>query len=256
MPTITIASHSRSHLESSILDNGLLDAVKKWLEPLPDKSLPALNIQRSLMQLLTKVSHFLLILILRISRQHPCFTLQMSIDTQSLKSSELGKIVLFYTKCKRVDPTIKRLADNLVSKSILAPRLFLALSSSNIAGIHASCFMVATWLRPIIQRPVSYRSRAPLPQSSGHGDPEIINPGSQPAAPIASGSGNQTNRTQRARIPDTIHQAFHIAPTHDLPEEGGSQSPAFRKGSQKATAKKTREWARKMTDAKKGQRLG
>lgn len=45
--------------------------------------------------------------------------IKMSIDTQSLKSSELGKVVLFYTKCKRVDPTIKRLADNLVSKSIL-----------------------------------------------------------------------------------------------------------------------------------------
>jgi hypothetical protein len=44
----------------------------------------------------------------------------MSIDTQSLKSSELGKIVLFYTKCPRVDPAIKRMADQLVSTCALA----------------------------------------------------------------------------------------------------------------------------------------
>jgi hypothetical protein len=40
----------------------------------------------------------------------------MNIDTPTLKESELGKVILFYSKCKRVDPTIKRLADTLVSK--------------------------------------------------------------------------------------------------------------------------------------------
>lgn len=33
----------------------MLEAVKRWLEPLPDKSLPALNIQRPLMSLLRTV---------------------------------------------------------------------------------------------------------------------------------------------------------------------------------------------------------
>ncbi|KAG0144497.1 hypothetical protein CROQUDRAFT_13025, partial [Cronartium quercuum f. sp. fusiforme G11] len=77
-----------SHLETATLDNGLLEAVKKWLEPLPDHLLPDFHIQCSLLQLLTK----------------------MSIDTQSLKSSELGKVVLFYTKCKKVDTSVKHLA--------------------------------------------------------------------------------------------------------------------------------------------------
>ncbi|KAG0145620.1 hypothetical protein CROQUDRAFT_658416 [Cronartium quercuum f. sp. fusiforme G11] len=40
----------------------------------------------------------------------------MSIDTQSLKLSELGKVILFYTNCKRVDTSVKCLANNLVSK--------------------------------------------------------------------------------------------------------------------------------------------
>lgn len=33
----------------------MLEAVKRWLEPLPDKSLPALNIQRPLFNLLRTV---------------------------------------------------------------------------------------------------------------------------------------------------------------------------------------------------------
>ena len=40
---------------------------------------------------------------------------QLSIETSALKASGLGKIVYFYTKCKRVEPFIKRMADQLVS---------------------------------------------------------------------------------------------------------------------------------------------
>lgn len=202
LPLVT-STMQKSHLETAILDNGVLEAVKKWLEPLPDRSLPALNIQRSLLQLLTK----------------------MSIDTQSLKASELGKIVLFYTKCPRVDPSIKRLAGNLVT----------------------------SWLRPIIRRSASYRSRAPLPVASA--------PLRPPAAPSSSRPQPQSTRnSQRARIPDTVHQAFQFAPQSQLDSNqdgvGGSQTPAIRNSTQKATAKKTREWARKLQEAKKGQRMG
>ncbi|EFP85355.2 uncharacterized protein PGTG_11524 [Puccinia graminis f. sp. tritici CRL 75-36-700-3] len=183
----------KSHLETAILDNGVLEAVKKWLEPLPDRSLPALNIQRELLELLSK----------------------MSIDTQSLKSSELGKIVLFYTKCPRVDPTIKRMADQLVTR----------------------------WIKPILRR--SARSREPIPMTAP-----------RPVRPPTGGAPN----SQRARIPETVHQVFHnparsqLDSTTDGP--GGSQNPAMRNSTQKATAKKTREWARKIQDARKIQRMG
>jgi transcription factor SPN1 len=91
----------------SILDNNLLDAVTRWLEPLPDKSLPALNIQNAFFEALTK----------------------LNIDTLSLKESGLGKVVLFYTKSKRVTAYIQRIANELIS----------------------------TWSRPIIKRSASYR---------------------------------------------------------------------------------------------------
>jgi transcription factor SPN1 len=93
-----------------MIDNNLLEAVKRWLEPLPDSSLPALNIQRELFHSIRKMEF---------------------IDTSVLKESGLGRIVLFYTKCKRVNPDISRIADDLVS----------------------------AWSRPIIKRSASYRDR-------------------------------------------------------------------------------------------------
>lgn len=98
-------------MAQSIIDNNLLEGVRKWLEPLPDRSLPALDIQKEFFPVLKKMEF---------------------IDTNVLKESRLGRIVLFYTKCKRVSPDINRLANDLVS----------------------------TWSRPIIKRSASYRDRA------------------------------------------------------------------------------------------------
>ncbi|KAF9073386.1 hypothetical protein BDP27DRAFT_1318814 [Rhodocollybia butyracea] len=100
----------KASLAQSIIDNNLLDAVKRWLEPLPDRSLPALNIQRELFITLRKMEF---------------------IDSSVLKESGLGPLVLFYTKCVRVTPDVKRVANELVS----------------------------AWSRPIIKRSASYRDR-------------------------------------------------------------------------------------------------
>ena len=100
----------RSSLWQSIVDNNLLEGVRRWLEPLPDKSLPALNIQRDIFNILPT----------------------LDIDTAVLKESKLGRIVFFYTKCKRVTPDITRTAHTLMD----------------------------AWSRPIIKRSASYRDRA------------------------------------------------------------------------------------------------
>ncbi|TYJ55878.1 hypothetical protein B9479_003401 [Cryptococcus floricola] len=96
-------------LWQSIVDNGVLDSVKRWLEPLPDKSLPSVGIQKAIFEVLPK----------------------MDLDTTTLKECRLGPIVLFYTKTKRVTPSINRQADALVQ----------------------------AWSRPIIKRPANYRSK-------------------------------------------------------------------------------------------------
>jgi transcription factor SPN1 len=112
----------RSSLEQSIIDNNLLEGVKRWLEPLPDRSLPALNIQQEFFRTLPEMKF---------------------IDASVLKESGLGRIVLFYTKCKRVTPEVNRIANTLV----------------------------LTWSRPIIKRSASYRDRVvPVAAEMGDGD--------------------------------------------------------------------------------------
>lgn len=64
---------------------------------MPDKSLPALNIQHQFFQILER----------------------MTIDTISLKMSGLGKVVVFYSMCNRVEPSIKRSAEHLIGKRYL-----------------------------------------------------------------------------------------------------------------------------------------
>lgn len=70
--------------------------MRRFLEPLPDKSLPALNIQRELFAALEKLSP--------------------AIDTISLKMSGLGKVVMFYSRNKRVEGDLRRRADRLIGK--------------------------------------------------------------------------------------------------------------------------------------------
>ncbi|KAF9565410.1 hypothetical protein CPC08DRAFT_683949 [Agrocybe pediades] len=115
----------KASLAQSMIDNNLLEAVRRWLEPLPDRSLPALNIQREFFGVIKKMEF---------------------IDSTVLKESGLGRVVLFYTKCKRVTPDISRTANELVS----------------------------TWSRPIIKRSASYRDRVVPSASVGeHGEVDM-----------------------------------------------------------------------------------
>jgi transcription factor SPN1 len=90
LPTVE-AVLVKSSLHELILDSLLLMTIRKWLEPLPDKSLPAYSIQRTLLTALQK---------LPISKEH-------------LAESGIGKIVMFYRNASRVEQSIRRIADAL-----------------------------------------------------------------------------------------------------------------------------------------------
>lgn len=83
----------KSSLYDSILDNNLLEAVRIWLEPLPDASLPSYEIQKTLLNELTK----------------------LPIKTIHLRESGLGKVMVFYQKSPKVDPILKRTAEKLIN---------------------------------------------------------------------------------------------------------------------------------------------
>jgi transcription factor SPN1 len=90
-------------------DNNLLEAVRFFLEPLNDGSLPAYNIQKELFAALGK----------------------LPINKDALVASGIGKVVLFYTRSKRPELSIKRQAERLLTD----------------------------WMRPILKRSDDYRKR-------------------------------------------------------------------------------------------------
>ncbi|KIW12036.1 hypothetical protein PV08_09310 [Exophiala spinifera] len=102
---------NRNTLVQSILDPemNLLEAVRFFLEPLSDGSLPAYNIQRELFAALSK----------------------LPMNKETLISSGIGKVMLFYRKSKRAEPTIKRQATKLMEE----------------------------WSRPILQRSDDYTKK-------------------------------------------------------------------------------------------------
>jgi transcription factor SPN1 len=146
------------------MDNNLLEGVRRWLEPLPDKSLPALNIQTFVFEQLSR----------------------MDIDTNCLKESGLGRIVLFYTKCKRVSVVISRQAEELVS----------------------------AWCRPIIKRSASYRDRI-LPTFSL--EQEGNRPGERLNTILARAKESDKNKVRKnaVTIPTRQTETYTVAPRFD-----------------------------------------
>lgn len=150
----------KTALADTIVEGGLLEAVRAWLEPLPDRSLPALNIQRPLFNLLRT----------------------LSIELSALKSSGLGKVVYFYTKCKRVDPQIKRVADQLV----------------------------ADWMRPILRRSGAFVDRE-SGASGGYGSASHA-AAIAAARKLAMQQGAGAGATRHARIPEALTATFQNVP--------------------------------------------
>lgn len=101
----------RSNAQEAVLDpdSGFLRAVRYFLEPLNDGSLPAYSIQHQVFDHLAK----------------------LPIEKDTLLGSGLGKVVFFYTKSKKPQPNIKRIAEKLVGD----------------------------WSRPILNRTDDYKKR-------------------------------------------------------------------------------------------------
>lgn len=83
---------SKADLAISILDNNLLEAVRLWLEPLPDASMPAYQIQKELIGALV----------------------DLPIKTDHLVASGIGKVLVFYQRSKRTDLRLKKIVDQLI----------------------------------------------------------------------------------------------------------------------------------------------
>ena len=154
-----------------------MDAVRRFLEPLPDRSLPALSIQRELFASLRKMEW---------------------IDSPALKESGLGRIVLFYTKCKRVERDVAKVAKELVE----------------------------SWSRPIVGRSKEYRDRV-VPTVGADGPVSANNPHALPGkltlASILARAKEEENRTGARKvrknavtIPQSELGTYVVAPSNEL----------------------------------------
>ena len=189
--------NSRNSLANYFVDNNLLEAVCKWLEPLPDRPLPALDIQPEFFPTLKKMEF---------------------IDTNMLKESQLGRVVLFYTKCKRVTPDIQRLANDLVS----------------------------AWSRPIIKRSASYRDRIIPTAQVGDGEaargPERLN------TILARAKESEKNRVRKnaVMIPQRELGSYTVAPRSNVGLSKGTVSVDVDIERRKKNAERLRTLTRKI----------
>jgi hypothetical protein len=96
LPEVT-ALLNRNTIQSALVDPdiNLLEAVRFFLEPLNDGSLPAYNIQKEMFAALGKLP---------------------VVNKDPLVASGIGKVVLFYTRSARPELAIKRQAERLISE--------------------------------------------------------------------------------------------------------------------------------------------
>lgn len=78
----------------SVVDADLLHVLREWLEPLPDNTLPNLDIRLQILE----------------------FLLTINPSRDQLVSSEIGKIVYTYSKNKKTEPEIRKVAKQVVKK--------------------------------------------------------------------------------------------------------------------------------------------
>ncbi|KAH6783454.1 Transcription elongation factor family protein [Perilla frutescens var. hirtella] len=91
---------AKKQLQLEFLDHGVLTLLKNWLEPLPDGSLPNINIRAA---------------VLKILNDFP-IDLEQFDRKEQLKKSGLGKVIMFLSKSDEETTSNRKLAKELVDK--------------------------------------------------------------------------------------------------------------------------------------------
>lgn len=91
---------SKKKLQLEFLDHGVLTLLKNWLEPLPDGSLPNMNIRTAILKLLSDFP----------------IDLEQYDRREQLKKSGLGKVIMFLSRSDEETTANRKLAKELVDK--------------------------------------------------------------------------------------------------------------------------------------------
>ncbi|KAL4648480.1 hypothetical protein GN956_G7278 [Arapaima gigas] len=92
----TVVMHlKKQDLKETFIDSGVMTAIKEWISPLPDKSLPALKIREELLKILQELP---------------------SVSQETLKHSGIGRAVMFLYKHPKESRANKDLALRLINE--------------------------------------------------------------------------------------------------------------------------------------------
>ncbi|MCJ1307290.1 Transcription factor iws1 [Agyrium rufum] len=180
----SLLNRNGREIENAIVDpeNNLLESVRFFLEPLNDGSLPAYNIQRELFSALAK----------------------LPVGKESLISSGIGKVVLFYTKSKKPELGIKRQAERLLGE----------------------------WTLPILKRSDDYRKRvlqtaeydpSRAPMRKGQGGTQQMSQAEIAAKEREKALAPPVKNPNRARM-ETNYTSYSIVPRSSQAVGGGQFS--------------------------------
>ncbi|CAN8274537.1 unnamed protein product [Cochlearia groenlandica] len=175
---------SKKQLQVEFLDHGVLNVIKNWLEPLPDGSLPNINIRTALLKILDE---------LRINVNLDC-------RKEQLIKSGLGKVIMFLSKSDEETTPNRRLAKGLINEWS--------------RGIHNKSTRYEDMCSPaereeqhqiLLRRQNKTSSKRPEPEARGF-DVDV-DFSVKPKCKLAAAKG-----VERARVPGTISMDFVIRP--------------------------------------------
>ncbi|BCR86371.1 transcription factor SPN1 [Aspergillus chevalieri] len=186
---------NRNQYVNSLVDPeiNLLEAVKFFLEPLDDGSLPAYNIQRDLMNALAR----------------------LPIYKEALVASGIGKVIVFYTRSKRPEAGIKRLAERLL----------------------------AEWTRPILQRSDDYSKR--VYQEAAFDPTKLTNraPSAQATAAEARARELLPPRLANRARAEITHTSYTVVPRPTVVQESKFARPLGASGEDRFRRMRARQIA-------------
>ncbi|XP_062416926.1 protein IWS1 homolog isoform X1 [Pungitius pungitius] len=211
---LTLLPHVVMHLKKqdlkeTFIDSGVMSAIKEWISPLPDKSLPALRIREELLRILQELP---------------------SVSQETLKHSGIGRSVMFLYKHPKESRANKDLALKLINEW---SRPIFGLTS-NYKGMTRE----ERQQRDLDQQMPQKQRLSQPPEVGGAKDPDVFSP------PISS--GGQTPRRDlekqltgeekalrpgdpgfcaRARVPMPSNKDYVVRPKWNVEMESNRHGP-------------------------------